>query len=98
MILFGENVYPTRLILNYTKAFKNRDNLKAFIAPNTKDIIMFLDNNGRLYVHTGRVIHRLYCYIFLHLTLHIITLIILVLHIPPTMIQKLYIYLFQIST
>ena len=91
MILFGENVSPTRLIFNYKKSFPNRDKLKVLIAPNMTDIIMFLDNNGKLYVHTGRVIHRLYCYIFLHLTLHIITLIILFLHIPPTMIQKLYI-------
>ena len=63
MILSGENVSPTRLILNYTKAFKNRDKLKAFIAPNMKDLIMFLDNNGKSAVYTGGNIHEICSYI-----------------------------------
>ena len=63
MILSGETVSPTILLFNYTKSFPNSDKLKAFIAPNMIDIIMFLDNSGKPSAYTGRNIHGIYRYI-----------------------------------
>ena len=45
IILSGETVSPTKLILQYMKEFSNSDKLKAFIAPKMTDLITFLDNN-----------------------------------------------------
>ena len=45
------------------KALSNSDKLKAFIAPNMTNFIIFIDNNGKLAVYTGGNIHVLYCYI-----------------------------------
>ena len=43
--LSGEIFSPTRLIFQYMKALSKGDKIKAFIAPNITDLIIFLDNN-----------------------------------------------------
>ena len=48
IMLSGEIVSPTRIILHYTKALTKSDKPKEFIAPKMTDIITFLDNNGNL--------------------------------------------------
>ena len=35
------------------KEFSKREKLKAFSAPNMKDIITFIENNGKSAVYTG---------------------------------------------
>ena len=45
------------------KAFSNSEKLKVLIAPKMKDIITFLDNNGKYAVYKGGNIHGLYCYL-----------------------------------
>ena len=35
------------------KSLSNRNKLKAFIAPNMIYLIVFLDNNRKLYIYTG---------------------------------------------
>ena len=62
-MLSGENVSPTRLILQYTKELSKSDKLKALIAPNMTDLITFLDNNGKSTVYTGGDIHGIYSYL-----------------------------------
>ena len=44
-ILSGENVSPTRLLFQYTKALSKIDKLRYFIAPKMTDIITLLENN-----------------------------------------------------
>ena len=44
IILSGENLSPTRLIFQYTKALSKSNKLKSFILPKMKDLITFLDN------------------------------------------------------
>ena len=61
--LSGETVPPTILLYHYIKAFSNSDKLKIFIAPNMKDLITFLDNNGKSAVYKGVNIHTIYFYI-----------------------------------
>ena len=63
IIFYGENVSPTILLFQYMKAFSNSNKLKAFITPKMKDIIAFLENNGKLDVYAGGNIHGLYCYL-----------------------------------
>ena len=46
IMLSGEIVSPTRLLLQYMKALTKSEKLKAFIAPKMTDLITFLDNNG----------------------------------------------------
>ena len=53
IILSGETVSPTRLLLQYMKAFSKSDKMEAFIAPNMTDLNTFLDNNGKYAVYTG---------------------------------------------
>ena len=62
MNLYGETVSPTRLIFLYIKSLSKRDKLKAFIAPNIKYIIKFLNNNGKSDIYTGGNIHGIFCY------------------------------------
>ena len=45
------------------KAFPKSQKLKAFIAPNMNDPIIFLDNNWKSAVYTGVNIHVLYHYL-----------------------------------
>ena len=45
------------------KAFSKSDRLKAFIAPKMKDLIPFLDNNGKSSIYTGGKIHGIYRYL-----------------------------------
>ena len=63
IILYGETVYLTRLILKYTKALSKSDKLKAFIAPKMTDLIKLTDNNRKSSVYTGENIHGLYNYL-----------------------------------
>ena len=44
-------------------ALSKSDKLKSFIAINITDLIIFLDNKGKLDVYTGRNIHGLYTYL-----------------------------------
>ena len=53
IILSGETVSPTIIILQYMKALSNSNKLKEFIAPKMTDIIKFLENNGKSDVYTG---------------------------------------------
>ena len=53
IMLSGETVSLTRIILQYMKALPKSDKIKAFIAPNMTDLITFLDNNGKYAVYTG---------------------------------------------
>ena len=57
IILYGENFSPTRIIFQYTKASSKSYKLKASIAPNMADLIIFLDDNKKLSVYTGGNIH-----------------------------------------
>ena len=52
IILYGETESPKRLLLHYMKGFSKSEKLKELIAPKMIDIITFLDNNGKLAVHT----------------------------------------------
>ena len=47
IILSGETESPTRFVFQYMKALSNSNKLKAFIAPNMTDIIIFLANNRK---------------------------------------------------
>ena len=60
IILHGENLSPTRLILQYMKEFSKSDKLKAFIATNITYIITFLDNNVKSAVYIWVKIHGIY--------------------------------------
>ena len=53
IILFGETLSPTRLLFHYMQAFSKSNKLKAFIAPDMTNIIIFLDKNGKYAVYTG---------------------------------------------
>ena len=53
IMLYGEIVSPTRLLFHYMKELTKSDKPRAFIAPKMKDIITFLDNNGKSSVYTG---------------------------------------------
>ena len=48
IMLSGEIVSPTRLIIQYMKALSKSDKLRAFIAPKMTYLITFLDNNIKL--------------------------------------------------
>ena len=60
IMLYGEIVYPTRLLLHYMKALTNSDKIRAFIASKMTDIITFLNNNVISAVYTGGEIHGIY--------------------------------------
>ena len=45
------------------KELSKSNNPKALISTKVIDIITFLDNNGKLAIYTGVIIHRLYCYL-----------------------------------
>ena len=53
IILSGENLSPTRLLFQYTKALSKINRLKAFIVPKMKYLITFLDINGKYSVQEG---------------------------------------------
>ena len=59
-MLSGEIVSPTRLILQYMKAFIEREKLRYFIAPKMTDLITFLDKNEKSAVYEGGDIHGIY--------------------------------------
>ena len=63
IILSGEIISPTRLILQYLKAFSNSDKLRDFIDTKMIDIIKFLYKNVKSSVYTGRDIGGIYRYI-----------------------------------
>ena len=63
IMLSGEIVSPTRLLLKYMKQLSNSDKLRAFIAPKMTSLITFLDNNRKYAVYTGGDIHGIYRYI-----------------------------------
>ena len=51
IMLSGEIVSPTRLLLQYMKALTKSEKLKAFIAPNIIDLITLLVKNGKSAVY-----------------------------------------------
>ena len=60
IMLSGEIVSPTRLLIHYMKALTNSEKLKAFIAPNMTDLITFLDKNVKYAVYERGDIHGIY--------------------------------------
>ena len=58
-----ETVSSTRLLLQYMKSLSKCDKIKASINPKLKDLITFLDNNGKLAIYAGKNIHVIYCYL-----------------------------------
>ena len=58
-----ENVSPTRLLLQYTKALSKSDKIRALIAPKMTDLITFIDNNRKSDIYTGGDIHGIYRYL-----------------------------------
>ena len=102
IIFFGETLSPTRLLVQYMKAFSNFKKLKAFIVPKMIDIITFPDNNGKSAVYTGVIfMNSIFFWKWLDTQLNwqpqFSAIIILVLHLTPTIIQQLSSQLFQIS-
>ena len=63
IMLSGEIVSPTRLLIHYMKALTNSEKLKVFIAPRMTDLITFIDKNGKYAVYDGGDIHGIYCYL-----------------------------------
>ena len=63
IILSGETVSPIRLLFQFMKALSESNKLKAFIAPKMKDLVTFLDNDGKLAVYTAGNIHGLSSYL-----------------------------------
>ena len=63
ILLSGEIVSPTRLLLQYINALSNSDKLRSFIAPKMTYLTTFLDNNGKYSVYTEGDIHGIYCYL-----------------------------------
>ena len=63
IMLSGEIVSPTRLLLQYMKALTNIEKLKEFIAPKMTYIITFIDNKGKSAVYDGVDIHGIYRYL-----------------------------------
>ena len=63
IMLSGEIVSPTRLLIQYMKALTNSEKLKPFIAPKMTDLITFIDKNGKSDVYDGGDIHGIYCYL-----------------------------------
>ena len=57
IMLSGEKFSPTRLLLQYIKAFTKSEKLRLFFAPKMIDLITFLDNNGKSDVYEGGDIH-----------------------------------------
>ena len=53
IMLYGEIVSPTRILLQYTKALSNSDKIRDCIAPKMKDLITLLDNNIKYAIYTG---------------------------------------------
>ena len=62
-MLSGEIFSPTRFLFRYMKALTKSEKIRAFIAPNMKDLITFLDNNVKSAVYTGGDIHGIYLYL-----------------------------------
>ena len=50
-MLYGETIYPKRILFWYTKALSKSDKLKAFISPKITDLVTFLDNNEKYAVY-----------------------------------------------
>ena len=63
IMLSGETFSPTRLLFQYMKVLSKSDKTKAFVAPNTIDLITYLDNNGKYTVYTGGYISVIYSYL-----------------------------------
>ena len=63
IMLSGEIVSPTRLLIQYMKAFTKSEKLKAFIAPKMTDLITLIDNNGKSADYDGGDIHGIYRYL-----------------------------------
>ena len=63
IMISGEIISPTRLLLQYMKALTKSEKLKAFIAPKMTDLITFIDKNGKSDVYDGGYIHGIYRYL-----------------------------------
>ena len=63
IIVSGDIVSPTRILLQYMKAFSKIDKLRAFIAPKMADLITFLDNNIKYTVYKVGDMHGIYFYL-----------------------------------
>ena len=62
-MLSGYIFSPTRILFQYMKAFSTSGKLRSFIAPNMKDLVTFLYNNGKSDVYIGGDIHGIYLYL-----------------------------------
>ena len=47
IILSGETVSTTRLLLQYMEAFSKRERIKTLIAPKMRDLITLIENNEK---------------------------------------------------
>ena len=63
IILSGENVSPTRLLLQYMNSLSMSNKLKVFISPNMKYLITLIDNNIKYAIYTGGNINGIYHYL-----------------------------------
>ena len=63
IMLSGEIVSPTRLLLQYMKALTKSEKLKAFISPKMTDLITFIEKNGKYAAYEGGDIHGIYRYL-----------------------------------
>ena len=63
IMLSGETVSTTRIVLYYTKVFSKSDKLRYFIAPKMIDLITLLNKNVKPAVYTGEENHGIYRYL-----------------------------------
>ena len=62
-MISGETFSPTRLLFQFMKALSKSEKNKSLIAPNIKNLIKFLENNGKSAVYTGGYINVIYHYL-----------------------------------
>ena len=63
IILSGDIVSPTRLLIEYMKALTKSEKLKEIIAPKMTDLITFIEKNGISADYDGGDIHGIYRYL-----------------------------------
>ena len=63
IMLSGEIVFPTRLLIQYMKALTKSEKLKEFIAPKMTYLITFIDKNYKSTAYDEGYIHGIYRYL-----------------------------------
>ena len=63
IMLSGEIVSPTRLLIQYMTALTKSEKLRDFIAPKMTDLITFINKNSKSSDYDGGDIHGIYRYI-----------------------------------